>query len=238
MTDLPDNIRVSSNPFVQHALALLRDKDCPGATFRELLNQISVFLTFEAMGELPVSMKAYSSETPTGFAYDGAVIDSSEYALIALMRSGQTMASAMHPYLPSSLIGHAGFRAIKNSDEIECFYSAIPDLTGHYCFLYDSGTISGRSLCAMIEYMVERKGADTGRMAVVTSIASLPAMERINRLYPDPLIPVYAAACDETVHDDGRIVYSKPGAGSFQERIFGSITPYDEKYEGWRSKRK
>jgi|GEM_PF-5047165 uracil phosphoribosyltransferase len=230
---IPENVWISQNPFVQHALALLRDKDCPGATFRDLLNQISVFLTFEAMSELPVGMKSYHSKTPTGFEYEGRAINSREFALIALMRSGQTMASAVHPYLPSSFIGHAGFRLAKGSDQMTAFYLAMPDLADKFCLVFDSGAISGRSVVSTIEYMITRKNADPDRIAIITAITTKPAIELLNQKFPGENVKVYAAACDTKIHNDGRITYSEPGAGSFQERMFGSVTPYEEKYETW-----
>ena len=43
-----ENLYISRNPFIQHCLTVLRDKDCTGAVYREKINKIATYLVLEA----------------------------------------------------------------------------------------------------------------------------------------------------------------------------------------------
>ena len=45
---------ISEHPLIQHKMAMLRDKNTSTKEFRELVNEITKLLTYEATRELPV----------------------------------------------------------------------------------------------------------------------------------------------------------------------------------------
>ena len=57
-----DAVTLVRHPLVQHKLSLIREKTCSTKQFRELLNEISLFLGYEVTRDLPVVKREI--ETP------------------------------------------------------------------------------------------------------------------------------------------------------------------------------
>ena len=51
----PNGATVVVHPLVQHKLSLMRDVGCSTAKFRRLLREISQFLAYEALRDLPLT---------------------------------------------------------------------------------------------------------------------------------------------------------------------------------------
>ena len=58
------NIIQCDHPLVQHKISLLRDKNTGSKEFRELVQEIAMFMCYEATRDLP--LKEVQIETPLG----------------------------------------------------------------------------------------------------------------------------------------------------------------------------
>ena len=56
------NVIVCDHPLVQHKISLLRDKNTGSKEFRELVQEIAMFMCYEATRDLP--LKEVQIETP------------------------------------------------------------------------------------------------------------------------------------------------------------------------------
>ena len=57
------NVIVCDHPLVQHKISLLRDKNTGSKEFRELVQEIAMFMCYEATRDLP--LKEVQIETPS-----------------------------------------------------------------------------------------------------------------------------------------------------------------------------
>jgi uracil phosphoribosyltransferase len=57
-----ENLTIIEHPLVQHKLTLMRRKETPTSSFRQLLREISMLLAYEVTRDLP--LQEVSVETP------------------------------------------------------------------------------------------------------------------------------------------------------------------------------
>ena len=101
---------VLQHPLVNHRVTLMRDQATPPKLFRELVNEITEFLAFEALKD--VRMKAVDVVTPVAKAR-GALVDE-HIVLVPILRAGMGMLDAMLDVLPYAKVGVLGMQ--RNED--------------------------------------------------------------------------------------------------------------------------
>ncbi|MEO1046398.1 MAG: uracil phosphoribosyltransferase [Pseudomonadota bacterium] len=224
------NVRISKNPLTKHFLTLMRDRGCPGGQFRFYLNRIAYNLTYEMFSDPVVGFPHVidvEGQTPLNNRkqgrFQGKFIESEKIALFSVMRSGMSMGSTMHEFLPSAVIGHAGFDRDKGYKKI---YDALPkELDDHFVILYDSDIVTGRSVLAFLDLIAKKyRSFDFSRLVLVTVVVSKPASEKLGSRYPG--LQIYCAAQDEKITPDEQ--HCIPGLGNIKQRIFG---PYSIDFE-------
>ena len=186
------------------------------------------------MLNIPVHQYTSNSPPPHGQPYEGEIIHSEDFGLIALMRSGMTMATAVHELLPSACVGHAGYRYVSSEfegSELLPFYNAVPHLRGRFCFVFDALIVTGHSLVALLRHMFTKMEADPAKTVIITAIATKQGADLINSTFSTVNIPIFAAACDKKIVLYGSKSYAVPGAGIFQERMFGGQVTDEKKFD-------
>jgi uracil phosphoribosyltransferase len=83
---LPDNVRVSHHPLVEHKLTILRNKETEPKRFRELVRELAALLTYEAMADWAVNDKHV--ETPMA-SFKGTKIELP--IIVPILRAGLGM---------------------------------------------------------------------------------------------------------------------------------------------------
>src|SRR5699024_7547415 len=96
---------VIDHALVQNKMAMLRDKDLGTKGFRELLNEITMFLGYEVTGKLYVEEMA--SETPLVKATQ-KVMAGKKLATAPILRASLGMVDDMLLLMPTSKVGHIG----------------------------------------------------------------------------------------------------------------------------------
>lgn len=224
------NVFVSGNPLIQHYLTLMRDAGTPNGRFRSYLKMLARSLFYEAMGRLsedsldkraPISTVKYS--TPDDLEGKGVFIDSENYALVSTMRTGMAMSGAVQETLESAVVGHAYYLEkdlqtnVYGRKELR-----IPPLNHKFVFVFDSAMLSGEAILQLLREIVFEHQVHPSRIAVITSIATHAAIERINAEFhgDEHSIRIFTAAIDDWRNGEG---FSRPGAGSFRRRMYGWI---------------
>ena len=85
------NVYASSHPLVAHKLTMLRDKSTDPTTFRQLVREIAVLLTYETTADLLVERKQI--ETPL-LPFQGVEL-AENIGLIPILRAGLGMVGSI-----------------------------------------------------------------------------------------------------------------------------------------------
>ena len=122
-----------NHPLISHKITWMRKIDTDKKMFRELLNEISIMLMYEASRDLPV--REVDVTTPL-MRTKGFVLEDSAVALIPILRAGLGMTDVLQDLLPIAKVGHIGlFRNEKTLEPVE-YYKKLPrDISGRHVFL-------------------------------------------------------------------------------------------------------
>jgi uracil phosphoribosyltransferase len=208
---LPDNVRVSGHPLIQHKLSRLRDKRTEPKKFRELIREISILLAYEATSDLGLSSVAV--ETPMGSAQCAELTET--VGLIPVLRAGLGMVEGIWEMMPGAEVWHIGlFRDERTLRPVQ-YYNKLPVApTVQVCLILDPMLATGGTAVATVD-VLKKWGAQ--RIKYVGIIGAPEGVGRLHDAHPD--VPIYLAVVDERLNEMGYIV---PGLGDAGDRQFGT----------------
>ena len=206
------NVQVLDHPLIQHKLAVLRNKKTSVKEFRELVNEISGLMCYEATRNLPTV--EVEVETPVATA-KCRMLAGKKLAIVPILRAGLGMVDAMVDLIPSAKIGHIGLYRDPETHEPVEYYCKLPeDIENRVVFVVDPMLATGGSAVAAIDFLKKRGAKDIIMMNV---IGCPEGIKRVQNAHPD--VEMYLAACDEKLNDHAYII---PGLGDAGDRIFGT----------------
>ena len=206
------NVHVLDHPLIQHKLAVLRNRNTSVKEFRELVNEISGLMCYEATRNLPtVDVEV---ETPVATA-KCKMLAGKKLAIVPILRAGLGMVDAMVDLIPSAKIGHIGLYRDPETHEPVEYYCKLPeDIENRQVFVVDPMLATGGSAVAAIDFL-KKHGC---RNLIMMNIIGCPeGIKRVQEAHPD--VELYLAACDEKLNDHAYII---PGLGDAGDRIFGT----------------
>jgi len=200
------------HPLVQHKLGLLRDKETTTQMFRQLVNELTLLLTYEATKDL--ADEEIEIETPLE-RMTARRISGKKVAICPILRAGMGMLDAVLSLIPGARVGFIGlYRNEETLEPVEYYVKLPDDLAERDVILLDPMLATGNSTAAAIE-LVKRAGATSVRL-----IALIAAPEGIDRVHADhPEVQVVVAAIDRELNDKGYIL---PGLGDAGDRLYGT----------------
>ncbi len=206
------NVHLLDHPLIQHKISLLRDINTDTKEFRELVQEVSMLMSYEVTRNMP--LKEVEIETPVGIART-KVISGKKLGIVPVLRAGLGMADGMLQLLPMAKVGHIGlYRDPETLEPVE-YYCKMPcDIEERDIVIMDPMIATGGSASRAIAYIKER---NVNNIKLMCLIASKPGIEKINKDHPD--VEIYCAAIDESLNDHGYII---PGLGDAGDRIFGT----------------
>ena len=200
---------VLQHPLVNHRVTLMRDQATPPKLFRELVNEITEFLAFEALKD--VRMKAVDVVTPVAKAR-GALVDE-HIVLVPILRAGMGMLDAMLGVLPYAKVGVLGMQRNEDTAEPIPYYAKVPPAKGEeLAIVIDPMLATGGSACDALKKLGYR------RIKCLHLIAAPEGVAKFEKEHPE--VPVFIAALDERLNSHFYIV---PGLGDAGDRIFGTL---------------
>ena len=205
-------VHVFDHPLIQHKLAVLRNKNTSVKEFRELVNEISGLMCYEATRNLPTM--EVEVETPVAMA-KCKMLAGKKLAIVPILRAGLGMVDALVDLIPSAKIGHIGLYRDPVTHEPVEYYCKLPeDIGNRVTFVVDPMLATGGSAVAAIDFL-KKHGC---RNIIMMNIIGCPeGIKRVQEAHPD--VEMYLAACDEKLNDHAYIV---PGLGDAGDRIFGT----------------
>ena len=207
-----DNLYVMTHPLIQHKISILRDKRTGSKQFRELIEEISTLIAYEATADLPLCDEVV--ETPI-CKTTTKVIGGKKLTVVPILRAGLGMVNGVTTLLPSAKIGHIGlYRNEETLEPVDYYFKVPKHIDERQVIITDPMLATGGSAEAAIKFIKEKGVTDIKLMCI---IAAPEGIKRVCEAHPD--VKVYCGIVDEKLNENGYIV---PGLGDAGDRIFGT----------------
>jgi uracil phosphoribosyltransferase len=212
MTVATQRVIEVTHPLVQHKLGLLRDASTPTQMFRQLVNEVTLLLTYEATKDLATQ----EIEIATPLERTAVQrISGKKVAVCPILRAGVGMLDGVLSLIPGARVGFIGL--YRNEDTLEPveYYVKLPaDIADRDVIILDPMLATGNSTAAAVT-TVKAAGAQSVRL-----IAIIAAPEGIDRLHGEhPDVAIVVAAIDRGLNEKGFIL---PGLGDAGDRLYGT----------------
>jgi uracil phosphoribosyltransferase len=205
-------VHLISHPMVQHKLTLMRQKDLSTMSFRRLLHEISMLMAYEVTRDMPTHL--VEIETPLE-TMQAPMIDGKKTVFVVIMRAGSGFLDGMLEVVPGARVGHVGlYRDPKTLVAVEYYFKMPQDMHERDAIVLDPMLATGNSAVAAVERLKETRPKS---IRFVSLLAAPEGLANFHAHHPD--VPVYTAAIDRQLNEDGYIV---PGLGDAGDRIFGT----------------
>ena len=201
---------VVDHPLIKHKLSIMRNISTGPKEFRELLKEITLLLTYEAMRDLPTTKVVV--ETPL-MKTTGEQVDDKKVVVVPILRAGLGMLDGVLSLVPNASVGFVGiYRDPKTLKAVE-YYAKFPKLSdSHYIFILDPMLATGNSLAYAIDLVKKHGGKNVNAMCL---IAAPEGVKVIENTHPD--VKIFTASLDEKLNDHGYIL---PGLGDAGDRLY------------------
>lgn len=209
---MKNQVFVMNHPLIQHKISLLRDKDTGVKEFREMISEIAMLMCYEATRDLP--LKEVEIETPLAVAKT-KILAGRKMAFIPILRAGIGMVDGVTTLIPAAKVGHIGlYRDPETMKPVE-YYSKLPkDVNDRDVIVLDPMLATGGTAVDAIDIIKKENPKSIKFMCI---IAAPEGVRTLTNAHPD--VPVYCAALDEKLNENGYII---PGLGDAGDRIFGT----------------
>ena len=208
-----DNVVVFDHPLIKHKIAILRDEKTSMKEFRELVEEITTLMTYEALKE-GVYTTQKQVKTPLETCTQEIICDNS-IAIVPILRAGLGMVNGIHVLFPSARVGHIGmYRNEKTLEPCEYYCKLPADIEHKLVLLVDPMLATGGSACDAISLLKKRGCKNIKFMAI---IGAPEGVSKVAKTHPD--VSIYVSTLDRCLNEHGYIL---PGLGDAGDRLFGT----------------
>jgi len=206
------NLYVSQHPLVQHKITQLSEARTPTAIFRQLTQELTQFLVYEATTDLPLKQEVFS--TPLEQT-QGCVLDC-RIALVPIMRAGLGMVDSARDLVPYATVYPLGLYRDEVTHLPVSYYRKLPDVLSHdLLIVLDPMLATAGSATAAVS---ELKAHGAKWIKFVGLIAAPEGAQLMLDEHPD--VCVHVARLDREL--DGN-KFIRPGLGDAGDRLFGTV---------------
>ena len=172
-----------------------------------------MLLAYEITRDLSISDTTI--ETPLGRT-KSPILAGKKLALVSIMRAGNGLLDGMLELIPAARVGFVGlYRDEKTLEPVE-YYCKVPDqLEDRLVIAVDPMLATGNSSAAAIDRLKE---AGAKELRLLCLLAAPEGVARVG--YAHPEVPIFTAALDDKLNEQGYIV---PGLGDAGDRMFGTV---------------
>lgn len=205
-------VTVVDHPLVRHKLGLMRQKDVSTKAFRDLANEISRLLTYEAVKDL-------TTETMTIEGWAGPVtveqIHGKKITVVPILRAGLGMLDGVLDLIPGAKVSVVGmYRNEETLEPVSYYVKLAKKIHKRTALILDPMLATGGTLLATVRLLKEH---GCKRIKGLFLVAAPEGLARLEREHPD--VDVYLAAVDQRLNEVGYIL---PGLGDAGDKIFGT----------------
>ena len=207
-----NNVHLIDHPLVQHKLSLMRQKDLSTNSFRRLLKELAMLMTYEVTRDIPT--QTIEIETPLE-TMQTQVIDGKKLVFVSILRAGIGILDGMLDIVPGARVGHIGlYRDPRTLTAVEYYFKLPADMAERDVIVVDPMLATGNSAIAAVDRIKE---VGPRSIKFVCLLAAPEGVAALQAAHPD--VPIYTAAVDRQHNEHGYIL---PGLGDAGDRIFGT----------------
>ena len=207
-----ENVHELNHPLITHKLAIMRDKNTGTKVFRELVQEISMLLCYEALKD--AKLDECTIETPIELCKTGK-INENDYVFIPILRAGLGMVSGITSVIPNAKIGHIGmYRDEETFKPVNYFFKVPKCIEEKEVIILDPMLATGGSACDAIEAL---KSRGVKKIKFLCIISAPEGIKNVTENHPD--VEIYTASIDSHLNEHKYII---PGLGDAGDRIFGT----------------
>lgn len=200
------------HPLVRHKLGLMRGAALSTKSFRELAQEITTLLMYEASKDFVLE-----PFVEQGWAGEVTVerVAGKKVTVVPILRAGLGMLDGVLNLIPGARVSTVGLA--RNEDTLEAhtyFERLVGELDQRIAIIVDPMLATGGSMVAAID-LLKKSGARDIRALVL--VAAPEGIKRVAAAHPD--VEIYTAAVDRGLNNDG---YIMPGLGDAGDRVFGT----------------
>lgn len=207
------SIQEIRHPLIRHKLGLLRRSDISTKNFRELAQEVTMLLTYEATKDLPMSddeIDGWTGKVTT------QRIAGKKITIVPILRAGIGMLEGVLNLIPSAKVSVLGLERNEETLEVRTYYKKlVPDVANRLAMIIDPMLATGNSLIAAIDVL---KASGCKDIRVMVLVAAPEGISKVEAVHPD--VRIYTASIDHGLNEEGYIV---PGLGDAGDKIFGSV---------------
>ena len=206
------NVVVFDHPLIQHKTTILRQISTTNKEFRELVEEITMLMCYEALRDLP--LEDVEIETPITKTTQKMIMGK-DIAVVPILRAGLGMVNGLLSLVPTAKVGHIGmYRDEETMLPHEYYCKLPPDIDKRLVVVVDPMLATGGS---SIDAISQIKSYGATHIKFLCVIAAPEGIKALSEKHPD--IEIYCANVDERLNDKCYIV---PGLGDAGDRIFGT----------------
>jgi uracil phosphoribosyltransferase len=190
----------------------MRGHDVSTKIFRELANELTTLLTYEATKDLETE-----SISVKGWAGDVVVenIKGKKITVVPILRAGMGMMDGVLNLIPSARVSVVGlYRNEATLEPVRYYVKMTSNMEERIALILDPMLATGGTLVATIDLLKE---SGCRQIRGLCLVAAPEGLKRLEKAHPD--VDVYVAAIDEKLNDIGYIL---PGLGDAGDKIFGT----------------
>ena len=206
-------MRVLQHPLIHHKMSILRDKNTPSVLFRQVLNEITPLLAYEATYNLP--LQPIDIETPI-CATTGHKIQGKKVALVSILRAGNGLLDGFLQVIPNARVGFVGMERNEQTATAHSYYCKLPqNMEQRHVIVIDPMLATGGSAIATLTQIKQHSPLSITMCALLSAPEGAAALQSA---HPD--VDIILAQMDEKLNEHAYIV---PGLGDAGDRIFGTV---------------
>lgn len=207
-----ENLHIIQHPLILSKMTQIRRKETPTKMFKELVNEISALMCYEITRDLET--EEFEIETPVSKTI-GYRIKGEDLVLVPILRAGLGMVEGIQNLVPNAKTGHIGiYRDHDTLQPVEYLCKLPPNMANRDIIILDPMLATGGSAVKAIEILKSYK-VKSIRLACLVGCPE--GIKFVHENYPE--VPIYLAAMDEKLNENGYIV---PGLGDAGDRLFGT----------------
>lgn len=207
-----DNAIIFDHPLIQHKTTILRQTTTTNKEFRELVEEITMLMCFEALRDLP--LEDVEIETPITKTTK-KMLKGEKLAVVPILRAGLGMVNGLLQLLPFAKVGHIGMYRDEETMIPHPYYCKLPeDIDKRQIVVVDPMLATGGSA---IDAISQIKASGGTQIKFLCIIAAPEGIEALSKAHPD--VQIYCANVDDCLNENCYIV---PGLGDAGDRIFGT----------------
>lgn len=206
------NIKIFDHPLIQHKTTILRQKSTTNKDFRELVEEITMLMCYEAFRDLP--LEDVEIETPITKTTQ-KMLKGMDIAVVPILRAGLGMVNGILNLVPNAKVGHIGMYRDEETMQPCEYYCKLPsDVDKRLIVVVDPMLATGGSAIDAINQIKSYGGSNIKFLCLIAAPEGIGAL---SKAHPD--IEIFCANVDECLNERCYIV---PGLGDAGDRIFGT----------------